>query len=979
MTKTFKQMIADIKKASKRENLVVFIGAGVSANSGYRLWDSLIGLFNEELKYSSKTSQFSTDEMLKIPQYFFNENRDKYYEIIKREYGKLPEQTNPIIDEVLNLKPAHIITTNFDLLIEKSIEEKHIYGNTTYGSLEKYSIIRSDDDFVNALKNHYLIKMHGDVESLDSLVLKENDYLQYSLSHTFIETFIKSLFVNHTILFLGYGLGDYNVKLIISWIEGILQNQEKKKRSSYYFINSDSVPLKEYETKYYRSQNIFVLESSEIPSNFSLPNYNKKAMAFKDIRGNNLIRMCEFIEYGRDNDLIQIKKDLSIFDNIRCMTINELMNKLEMYDKTFFVYDNILEFIKQPSPQIKTIIDILENTDTEALYFGSIFKKAGINSIVLYSSELENKILYLNYKNDELLYNTIIEGNIKKIYELCQILCNDQCEMLQVGYLYLILNETERAIQFLERAISYYKSNNNIFNMLICYQNISNAKFEKPIWHTIFNNLSEEDKINYRTLYNYLDGSNELYQNTVEVYRQLQQKFDVNNFTINSDKDNLSFLKLRYSIHQIQKYFIINNIYIRGFSQYMCIIGKWIKSVEIYVELLLILHGSNMKMHRGNTFYHRNSLLKEDIYILVYYPKNSDLIYMLKKYNIIKISVDEGCTNYIITLLNNYINAFEFEKVLGFKFANDIINILSIIKVVDFRSEQYSMIFQSFTNLFEKMMTTFFVNKKYCSLVFNEVPDEILDCIFFLINNRKEFIQVESLKKLMENVLLCFINTSGKDNIGISILGDHGTLLNLCIALKNNFEDSLSERVTNDFLEIIQDKYPSRLSSFIIELFPILLEEQKEKWRPYVSISEIRADYIRFGIINSVFYYNDEICTILINRCRHQITEKASIKYKDLHLKPLYSVLRLVEKDIINDLEPYREFLGYFDLFDYVCFPNEFDYSKYDTSWGSWLTLEKYKEPALKIAYEILKKKYQLAMEDGPSEIEKLIYYKYFY
>ena len=618
MTKTFKQMIADIKKASKRENLVVFIGAGVSANSGYRLWDSLIGLFNEELKYSSKTSQFSTDEMLKIPQYFFNENRDKYYEIIKREYGKLPEQTNPIIDEVLNLKPAHIITTNFDLLIEKSIEEKHIYGNTTYGSLEKYSIIRSDDDFVNALKNHYLIKMHGDVESLDSLVLKENDYLQYSLSHTFIETFIKSLFVNHTILFLGYGLGDYNVKLIISWIEGILQNQEKKKRSSYYFINSDSVPLKEYETKYYRSQNIFVLESSEIPSNFSLPNYNKKAMAFKDIRGNNLIRMCEFIEYGRDNDLIQIKKDLSIFDNIRCITINELMNKLEMYDKTFFVYDNILEFIKQPSPQIKTIIDILENTDTEALYFGSIFKKAGINSIVLYSSELENKILYLNYKNDELLYNTIIEGNIKKIYELCQILCNDQCEMLQVGYLYLILNETERAIQFLERAISYYKSNNNIFNMLICYQNISNVKFEKPIWHTIFNNLSEEDKINYRTLYNYLDGSNELYQNTVEVYRQLQQKFDVNNFTINSDKDNLSFLKLRYSIHQIQKYFIINNIYIRGFSQYMCIIGKWLKSVEIYVELLLILHGSNMKMHRENTFYHRNSLLKEDIYILVY-------------------------------------------------------------------------------------------------------------------------------------------------------------------------------------------------------------------------------------------------------------------------------------------------------------------------------------------------------------------------
>ena len=77
MAKKIKEMITDIKKASDREKLVVFIGAGVSVNSGYRLWDSLIGLLNEELKYSSKTSQFSTDEMLKIPQYYYNENTDR--------------------------------------------------------------------------------------------------------------------------------------------------------------------------------------------------------------------------------------------------------------------------------------------------------------------------------------------------------------------------------------------------------------------------------------------------------------------------------------------------------------------------------------------------------------------------------------------------------------------------------------------------------------------------------------------------------------------------------------------------------------------------------------------------------------------------------------------------------------------------------------------------------------------------------------
>ena len=41
MNKTIKQMITDIKKASDSDKLVVFIGAGVSVNSGYKLMGQL--------------------------------------------------------------------------------------------------------------------------------------------------------------------------------------------------------------------------------------------------------------------------------------------------------------------------------------------------------------------------------------------------------------------------------------------------------------------------------------------------------------------------------------------------------------------------------------------------------------------------------------------------------------------------------------------------------------------------------------------------------------------------------------------------------------------------------------------------------------------------------------------------------------------------------------------------------------------------
>ena len=60
--------------------------------------------------------------------------------------------------------------------------------------------------------------MHGDLKVPNSIVLKESDYLDYEQKHTLISTFIRSLLVNHTFVFLGYSLNDYNLNLIIGWI-----------------------------------------------------------------------------------------------------------------------------------------------------------------------------------------------------------------------------------------------------------------------------------------------------------------------------------------------------------------------------------------------------------------------------------------------------------------------------------------------------------------------------------------------------------------------------------------------------------------------------------------------------------------------------------------------------------------------------------------------------------------------------------------
>ena len=87
------QKINDIKKAKEDDKLVIFVGAGVSSNSGIPNWRGLVQGFAKQLGYSKckeciyrkknkKCSdnlecEINADEYLKIPQYYYNEHKKK--------------------------------------------------------------------------------------------------------------------------------------------------------------------------------------------------------------------------------------------------------------------------------------------------------------------------------------------------------------------------------------------------------------------------------------------------------------------------------------------------------------------------------------------------------------------------------------------------------------------------------------------------------------------------------------------------------------------------------------------------------------------------------------------------------------------------------------------------------------------------------------------------------------------------------------
>lgn len=263
-----KTNIQNIKKALNQNKLVIFVGAGVSKNSHVPTWGHLVRKYAKKLNYTQclschfKTSHcentchhkyyFSTDEYIKIPQYFYSYDQSKnhhdYYAILKEAFQH-DFKPNILNDLITSLRPEHIITTNYDHLLDHY----------------QYEVITSDQDLLKSKSNHYLIKMHGDIDDIEHIVFKEDDYLNFSQTHALIELYIKSLLIDHIFLFVGYSLNDYNLKMFLNWIDYLgHENNVKESMHANYLMTTDITSNQDYLISYYLQKNIHVINLNEL-------------------------------------------------------------------------------------------------------------------------------------------------------------------------------------------------------------------------------------------------------------------------------------------------------------------------------------------------------------------------------------------------------------------------------------------------------------------------------------------------------------------------------------------------------------------------------------------------------------------------------------------------------------------------------------------------------------------------------------------
>ena len=175
--KTEKKYIQTIISANNDNSLAIFVGAGISKSSEINFlklpsWNDLIEGFKADLEIDDET------DYLKIAQlYYLAFGEFTYYKKLKEYF---PEHISPSIIHklIFDINPHVIITTNWDNLLEKTIEE--------YAYI--YDVVCSDNDLVKSSLQNKLIKMHGDLKN-HNIVFKEDDYLKYNLIFPLVENF----------------------------------------------------------------------------------------------------------------------------------------------------------------------------------------------------------------------------------------------------------------------------------------------------------------------------------------------------------------------------------------------------------------------------------------------------------------------------------------------------------------------------------------------------------------------------------------------------------------------------------------------------------------------------------------------------------------------------------------------------------------------------------------------------------------------
>lgn len=232
-------MFEELKASIKEANVILFVGAGISATLGLPTWSQLISKISSDLGYDDRLFKQYGDSLALA----------EYYEITKGRIGELRSwmdnhwnistekiKESKIYETITKLNCPIIYTTNYDHCLEKAFE--------AWGKNHK-RIVDVDDLVGLDWKTTQIVKFHGDTISDASIVLTESSYFKRFDFESPLDIKLRSDMLGKSILFIGYGLSDINIRLLIYKLDQLwLKSNNNKRPKSYMFLPTPN-PIQE--------------------------------------------------------------------------------------------------------------------------------------------------------------------------------------------------------------------------------------------------------------------------------------------------------------------------------------------------------------------------------------------------------------------------------------------------------------------------------------------------------------------------------------------------------------------------------------------------------------------------------------------------------------------------------------------------------------------------------------------------------------
>ena len=373
------------------------------------------------------------------------------------------------LDEIMAIKKVRknigsIITTNYDKLIEEIFEFNPLIGNDIL------------------LSNPYgsLYKIHGCVNQPDKIIITDSDYKNFDEKYELIRAQLLSLFIHNPIIFIGYNIGDDNIKKILKTIFTYVEpntEQANRIRSNFLLVEfdegSDNSEVTEHDID---MEGFSTIRINKIKTDNFLSIYNALSVLQLPVSAMDIRKVQNIVKeiYAGGNIKVSITENLEELNNgDRVLVIGSTKTIKYTYQTSGDMITNYFNIIDESNFQILELVDQIRIQSTQ---FFPIYGFSQINSSIRAAENLKlqqkNKLESLlsnishnckcNHNSVEDILSDINISASSKINAILYSVIASQIELDEIEY-YLRNYENKKQTDFRRLLCAYdfmrYKSN----------------------------------------------------------------------------------------------------------------------------------------------------------------------------------------------------------------------------------------------------------------------------------------------------------------------------------------------------------------------------------------------------------------------------------------------------------------------------------------------------------------------------------------